>query len=118
MQGVHTFDLDAHYLSKDSRAFGLSLEVSYEVNVHWDKEAGSVGMGKAKPESVTVKVGGMVLEAFDYEHAHSALKSFVHLESEKLGLEQLGISDEEARDYLISQEDWRAHVREHAAGRV
>lgn len=116
MDGTHTFELDAHYLYKDSRAMGMKIVVTYDVDV-W-RNGSEVDMGKVTPATVVIVAGGFELPMVDYSETHGALAAFIEIESAKLGLEGLGITDEEARDWIAAVEDEEVFRREHAAGRV
>lgn len=115
MQGEHTFELDCHYLSPYSCAFGMEIKVGYDVEVSWSD---GVDQGKTTPSTVTLIIGGVEGDVMGFSELHGALASFVTTESKKLGLEQLGITDEQARDYLMQEEEARQFERDHAAGCV
>lgn len=118
MKGMHTFQLNCHHLYPSSIAFRLEVQVQYEVEVMWNKLDHSVDMGKATPEYFTLITGETQGNEEDFDQAVGPLKAFILSQSESLGLEQLGITDAEAREDIMEREDDERHVREHAAGRI
>lgn len=118
MIGEHAFPLDCYYLSPTSRAFGTEIRVQYDVSVYLDDD-GQVDADAITPVMYSITVGGkLVEEDAKFAECHGALKANILLWSETLGLEQLGITDLEARECIVGEDDWAAEVREHARGRV
>ncbi|MDQ2999867.1 MAG: hypothetical protein M3Y08_01200 [Fibrobacterota bacterium] len=109
MDGQHTFELDCHYLYRDSRAMGMKIVVDYDVEIEWSFESHSVDMGKVTPNTVVLVVGGFEMPMVDYSDLHGSLAAFVEIESAKLGLEGLGITDEDAKELLRDVEEDRQH---------
>jgi hypothetical protein len=114
--GEHTFQLDAHYLANP--AMNLHVKVSYEVEVSWNREDQAVEMGKMTPEAFRFIVGGTEAEEQDWRDAKGVLQLFLLRETDKLGLEQLGITDEDAKDAIEEEEEIARFDRDHAVGRI
>lgn len=117
LTGIAKFPLDA-YFGFNSRVMTVDITVQCDVVCGWDREAGAADMISLKPVLVTTIVGGVDMGEEKYSDLSGALKSFVGLQCEKLGLEGVGITDAQVRDALANVEDWRAHEREHAVGKV
>lgn len=118
MQGLHSFDLDCMYLTKSARAFEISIVVEYEVEIGWNEGDQSVTHESTKPVKVTTEIGGNEMHSELFTDLFGSLKDFILVQSKTLSLEQLGITDEEAREELADIEEHRAFENDHRAGAV
>lgn len=115
MIGEHTFTLDAYHLGPHDRAMSVLIWVCYDLEIEPDAD-GQPDLQKATPTRYSFTVGGDVTMENPWNECVGPVRAWVLLQTEKLGLEDYGVSDLEAREALAEEGDTRRFEREHAAG--
>lgn len=112
LQGIAKFHLDC-------KEFDQVFTVQCDVPCGLNDEGQPDVIGPITPKLVTLTVGGMdVMQDQTMAEMYGKPKAFIERACAALGLEGVGITDAQVAEALQGVEDWAAHEREHAVGRI
>lgn len=115
MTGHAEYKLYANLYGHSLTDLYMTVEVEYDVEIGWDPMSRKPTLEKATPSQVTVHAGGQMFDPVSWRELAPGLREFIQAQA-VTSLEEVEITEEEARDALSEEQDVEEFYRSHRAG--